>query len=176
VTGHSVLLVPVPELEPFVRERHEFYDPAWVSDDPAFTHAHVTALGPFLPYLDEVAAATVAEIAATTEPFDVALHRIATFANGCIHLVPDPELPFLELTARLVAAFPECPPYAGLHPGSRPHLTLDMTSELVTEGSTRRLLGDLLPAHFRADRLDLAWYEEGACRVLQSWKLGTASS
>jgi 2'-5' RNA ligase len=172
VPGHSVLVVPVPVLEPFVRERHEFYDGAWVSDDPAFTHAHITALGPFLPDLDDAAAATLARIAATTTPFDVALTRLDTFANGVIHLVPEPDLPFRDLTARLLEEFPECPPYGNQFPDTRPHLTLDRTSEEVTETSTRARLGDLVPFRFRAERLDLAWYEEGACRVLRSWPLG----
>lgn len=172
MSGHSVLLVPVPELEPFVRERHVFYDPAYVSDDPAFTHAHITALGPFLAEPDDAAVATVARIAAATEPFDVALHRLDTFPNGVIHLVPEPDQPFRDLTARLCAAFPQCPPYGNQFPAVDPHLTLDWTSETVSEGSTRQLLGDLVPAHFRAERLDLAWYEAGACRVLRSWALG----
>ena len=47
--GHAVLQIPVPELEPFVRQRHEHYDPHFVSTDPAFVHAHITVLGPFLP-------------------------------------------------------------------------------------------------------------------------------
>ena len=171
--GHSVLLVPVPELESFVRERHEFYDAAWVSADPAFTHAHITALGPFLPKPDDAAVASVARIAAATAPFDVALHRIDTFPNGVIHLVPEPDQPFRDLTAKLVAAFPECPPYGGQFPDTRPHLTLDRTSDHITEASTRGLLGDLVPASFRATRLDLAWYEAGGCRVLRSWPLGS---
>ena len=172
MSGHSVLVVPVPELEPFVRERHAFYDPAYVSGDPAFTHAHITALGPFLPDLDGEAEATVARIAAATPPFEVALSRIDTFPNGVIHLVPEPDLPFRDLTARLFAAFPECPPYGGQFPDTSPHLTLDWTSEHVSEASTRVLLGDLLPARCRVDRLDLAWYEADACRVLRSWPLG----
>jgi hypothetical protein len=172
VPGHSVLLVPVPELEPFVRARYEFYDDAWASEDPSFTHAHVTALGPFLPDLDSTAAATVARIAAATPPFDFALNRLDTFANGIIHLVPEPDLPFRDLTARLFAAFPECPPYRNEFPDTRPHVTLDRSSEHVTEASTRELLGDVLPARCRSDRLDLAWYEAGACRILRSWTLG----
>ena len=65
-TGHSVLQVPVPGLEPFVRARTEHYDTDYLSADPAFTHAHVTALGPFLPEVDDAAAATIAAIAAGT--------------------------------------------------------------------------------------------------------------
>ena len=167
-----MLVVPVPDLEAFVRERHAFYDPAWVSDDPAFTHAHITALGPFVPDLDSESAAEVARIAAVTAPFEIAMDRIDTFPNGVIHLVPDPDLPFRDLTARLVAAFPDCPPYGNQYPDTRPHLTLDWTSDTVSEASTRSLLGDLVPARCTVDRLDLAWYQEGGCRVLRSWSLG----
>jgi hypothetical protein len=49
MSGHTVLLVPVPGLEAFVRARTEHYDRDYVSPDPHFVHAHVTALGPFLP-------------------------------------------------------------------------------------------------------------------------------
>ena len=89
-TGHSVLQVPVPGLEPFVRSRTEHYDTDYLSADPAFTHAHVTALGPFLPEVDDEAAATVAAIVAETPAFSFTLERIATFPNGIIHLVPSP--------------------------------------------------------------------------------------
>lgn len=172
--GHSVLQVPVPPLEPWVRGRTAFYDTDYLSADLDFGHAHVTALGPFLPVLDETAAARVAEIAAATQPFDFTLARLGTFADGIIHLLPDPDGPFRLLTERLAAAFPQCPPYEGRF-APVPHLTLDARSELVTEASTRRSLGALLPARCRAERLDLAWYEPGGCRVLRSWRLGTGA-
>ena len=170
-TGHSVLQVPVPGLEPFVRARTEHYDTDYLSADPAFTHAHVTALGPFLPEVDDEAAATVAAIVAETPAFAFTLERIATFPNGIIHLVPEPDAGFRELTSRLAAAFPQCPPYAGRFADVRPHLTLDARADTVSEESTRALLGDLVPARCRAERLDLAWYQPGGCRVLRSWEL-----
>ena len=111
-------------------------------------------------------------IAATTGPFDFTLSRIAKFPNGIIHLVPDPDDAFRELTRRLAEAFPQCPPYAGEFADVRPHLTLDLRGTEVSEASTYALLGDLVPAACRATRLDLAWYEPGACRVLRSWDLG----
>ena len=170
-----MLVVPVPELEPFVRARTEHYDRAYLSADPAFTHAHVTALGPFRPRLDEQTADTVAEIAAGVEPFGFRLERIDTFPNGIIHLVPEPDGAFRELTARLVEAFPDCPPYAGEF-DPVPHLTLDLRSAEVTEESTRRLLDDLVPCTARATRLDLAWYQAGRCHLVTSWPLGTTSA
>jgi 2'-5' RNA ligase len=170
--AHSVLQIPVPALERFVRERTAHHDPSFVSSDPAFGHAHVTALGPFLPQLDDGAADKVAQIAAGTAPFDFSLDRVATFPDGVIHLVPDPEEPFRDLTARLVEAFPQCPPYGGQFDDVRPHLTLDATADGVDEGTVRAALGSVVPAACRAVRLDLAWWESGGCRVLRSWPLG----
>jgi 2'-5' RNA ligase len=169
--GHSVLLVPVPELEGFVRSRTAHYDADYVSADPAFMHAHITALGPFLEEVGAEAWAAVAAIAGDIRPFDFTLARLDTFPNGIIHLVPEPSDPFRSLTARLAAAFPECPPYGGEFDDVRPHLTLDLASDTVTEASTRASLR--LPVRARARRLDLAWYEPGNCHVVDSWRLGT---
>jgi hypothetical protein len=174
VTGHTVLQVPVPALEPFVLARTQHYDTDYVSADPDFVHAHVTALAPFLgeEALTGADLDVVADVAATTTPFDFVLRTVDTFPNGIVHLLPEPSGPFAALTATLWAAFPQCPPYAGRFGDVVPHLTLDALSDEVTERSTRRLVAPHLPARCRAERLDLAWYEPGACRVLRSWRLG----
>jgi len=164
----------MPALEPFVRSRWAHYAPDLLSTDPAYVHAHVTALGPFLPHLDAVTKVTLARIAADTTPFDVLLGEVEAFPDGVVHLVPEPAQGFLDLTARLIAAFPQCPPYAGAFPDSRPHLTLDALSEQVSVASTRAALGPLLPVRCRAERLDLAWYENGGTRLLASWALAGA--
>lgn len=173
--GHSVLQVPVPPLEPWVRARTAHYDTDYLSDDPAFTHAHVTALGPFAPHLDEATEQLVSAVAAQVAPFDYRLDRLDTFPNGIIHLVPEPADSFSRLTALLGAAFPQYPPYGGEFPPA-PHLTLDLRHSEVTEETTRALLGDLVPVTARAEWLDLAWYEAGACRLLRRWRLGGAVS
>jgi len=171
--GHTVLLVPVPELEPFVRARTEHYDRDYVSADPRFVHAHVTALGPFLhpDELDRESLAKVAEIAAATRSFDFMLKELGVFPNGIVHLLPRPTGPFESLTDRLWRAFPECPPYAGEFASVVPHLTLDAVSDSVTQESTRALVSPHLPVRCRAERLDLVWYAPGDCRVLHSWPL-----
>jgi 2'-5' RNA ligase len=170
--SHSVLQVPVPQLEPFIRARTEHYDPAYLSSDPAFTHAHVTALGPFVDELTDDVARRVAAIAAEAEPFGFVLApHLGRFTDGTLHLLPEPDERFRKLTARLAAEFPDFPPYAGeLDP--IPHLTVDRLSGDVTVASTLALLGDVLPATCRAERLDLAWYEPHASHVVASWTLG----
>jgi hypothetical protein len=172
--GHTVLQVPVPELEPFVSARTAHHDGDYVSTDPTFVHAHVTALAPFLgqPDLTADVLGRVSEIASRTEPFDFALETIDTFPNGIVHLLPEPSAPFAALTAQLWTAFPQCPPYAGAFADVVPHLTLDALSPDVTQDSTQQLVSEHLPARCRAERLDLAWYEPGRCRVLRSWRLG----
>ncbi|WP_330472813.1 2'-5' RNA ligase family protein [Terrabacter sp. C0L_2] len=174
--GHSVLQVPVPELEPFVLDRTRHYDTDYVSADPGFVHAHVTALAPFLdaPLLTSRVLARVAEIACATAPFDFTLDQVDTFPNGIVHLLPEPATPFATLTATLWDAFPQCPPYAGRFGDVVPHLTLDALCDDVTQESTRSLVAPHLPARCRAERVDLAWYEPGACRILHSWPLGGA--
>ncbi len=171
--AHSVLVVPVPPLEPYVRARWEHYDPSWVSRDPVFTHAHVTALAPFLTAPGEADLAAVERIAAATPAFDFVLSDVVAFPDGIVHAPPRPAGPFADLTARLWQEFPQCPPYDGRF-DVVPHLTLDRIDPAkgVDVARVRADLGGLLPAACRAERLELHWYDEGDCRVLRSWPLG----
>jgi hypothetical protein len=170
--GHSVLVVPVPQLEDFIRARTAHYDTDYLSSDPGFTHAHITALGPFLDLVSAAAVQAIAGIVNDVEPYEFTLAEMDTFPNGIIHLVPDPAEPFRELTQRLWEAFPSCPPYGGQFDDVRPHLTLDQRSDSITEASTRDLLGDAIPATCLAERLDLAWYDACNCHLVRSWRLG----
>lgn len=169
--GHSVLLIPAPPLEPFVRSRWEHYDPALVSTDPSFTHAHVTLLSPWMrePSPDDLA--TVANIVADTAAFGFELRQVAAFPDGIIHLRPEPVAPFTRLTERLCAAFPQCPPYAGRYAHVEPHLTLDLAAPGVTVASTLAALDGVLPAACAADRVELHWYQTGCCHVQRRWDL-----
>jgi hypothetical protein len=170
--AHTVLVVPVPELEPFVRERTTHYDASFLSTDPGFVHAHITALGPFVSDPSDADVAHVGRIAESTRPFDFGLATLGEFVDGTIHLLPEPTAPFARLTRRLASAFPQCPPYGGRYPELIPHLTLDQRSDSVDLESVREALGDTLPARCRADRLALHRYANHDCRVLAEWKLG----
>lgn len=162
----------MPAVESLVRDRYEHYDRTYLSADPAFTHAHITVLAPFLPVPDPAALALVSTILAETEPIAFTLRRLETFPNGVIYLAPEPAEPFRALTQRFVAAFPGCPPYGGAFADIVPHLTLDQRSAEVSVRSTRDRLGDTVPVTCVADRVDLAWYEPDRSRVLTSWPLG----
>ncbi|WP_203416760.1 2'-5' RNA ligase family protein [Jiangella ureilytica] len=162
-------------MESFVRDRYEHYDRAYLSADPAFTHAHITVLAPFLPAPDPAALGVVGAILAGTEPITFELRRLETFPNGVIYLAPEPAEPFRRLTERFVAAFPQCLPYGGAFADIVPHVTLDQRSAEVSVESTRDRLGTTVPVTCVADRVDLAWYEPHRCRVLTSWPLGGPS-
>ena len=173
MTGHSVLQLPVPALEEWVRARTAHYDDSFVSTDARFAHAHVTALGPFDPDPSPDTLARIADLAAGTAPVRVRLAELAQFPNGIIHVVPDPDDALRDLTARLVAAFPQWPPYGGeFGDDVVPHLTVDAASDEVSLSSTAGLLRDVLPVEVVLDRLQLAWWESGDCHVRQEWQLG----
>jgi hypothetical protein len=171
--GHTVLLVPVPELEPFVRERTAHYDAAWLSTDPTFVHAHVTLLAPFLAEpLDATSRARLEGVLGRHRAFSFDLSEVATFPNGIVHLLPDPAGAFRALTDDLVRAFPQCPPYAGQFPDPTPHLTLDLVHAGVTEAGVRAAVRPWVPAlGCVADRVQLTRYVAGGCRVLEEWAL-----
>ncbi|MBC2934235.1 2'-5' RNA ligase family protein [Nocardioides sp. zg-1228] len=173
MTGHSVLQLPVPALEEWVRERTAHYDAGFVSTDARFGHAHITALGPFAPSPTDADLGTVAAIAAATPPVAVRLARLDQFPSGIIHLVPEPDEALRDLTARLVAAFPAWPPYGGEFGSDvRPHLTVDAASDDVDLASTAARLADVVPVDVVLDRLQLAWWETDRCHVLAEWPLG----
>ncbi len=171
--GHSVLQLPVPALEEWVRSRTAHYDSGFVSPDPRFGHAHITALGPFDASPSSTTVETIGALAAATAPVTVRLADLAQFPNGIIHVVPDPADALRDLTARLVAAFPDWPPYGGeFGDDVQPHLTVDAASDRVDLASTARLLADVLPVTCVLERLQLAWWESGSCHVVREWSLG----
>lgn len=156
-----------------MRARTSHYDEGFVSSDPGFAHAHITALGPFDPRPSEQVLADIAAIAAATAPMVVRLSELAQFPNGIVHLVPSPADPLRALTLRLMAAFPSHPPYGGeFGTDLQPHLTVDAASEHVSLDSTRELLTGVVPVTCLLDRLQLAWWESGNCHVMSEWLLG----
>lgn len=170
--GHTVLAVPVPALDDVIRERTAHYDASFVSADPEFVHAHITLLGPWNPDPDAGDLETVAAIAAAAGPFPFRLAEIGEFPDGVIHLRPEPDGPFRELTSRLAAAFPQYPPYEGRYEHLVPHLTLDRRFGSVTPESVRTWLAGRLPVAAVASRIDLQWWANHDCRLLGTWPLG----
>lgn len=174
--GHTVLVVPVPELNDFVRARTEFYDASFLPADAGFVNAHITLLGPWIGAPTAADRAIVAAIARQVRPFDADLAEVAQFPDGTIHLVPSPAAPFTALTDLLVAAFPDHPPYGGAFDPPAPHLTLDRRTSTITVSSVRAALAPLLPTRTHVDRIDLQWWANDDCRLLASWPLGSSQA
>ncbi|MET3963486.1 2'-5' RNA ligase [Marmoricola sp. OAE513] len=170
--GHSVIVVPVPELDEVVRERTAFYDPSFVSTDPRFVHAHLTVLGPWVAKPSMADMARLAAIARATPAFEVELAEIGEFPDGLLSLLPEPDTSLRSLTAWVAAAFPDHPPYGGKFKDPVPHLTLDQRGADVTPESVLARVAHLLPLTVTVDRLDVQWWENDGCRVLGSVPLG----
>ena len=160
----------VPALEDWVRDRTRHYEPAFVSEDPGFPHAHVTVLAPF----PADALAEAAAIAASVAPFSFALERTAIFPDGTIHLVPEPDASLRALTAAARRSLPGVEPYWGRF-DPVPHLTLDRRGVGVTLESTAAAVAGSLPARASVTELILSWWEEGGCRVVGRFPLGRAA-
>ncbi|USQ80991.1 2'-5' RNA ligase family protein [Ornithinimicrobium faecis] len=173
--GHTVLAIPVPELDAFVRERTAHYDADYLAADPTFGQAHVTVLGPWVRSPTPADLAAVAQIASVARPFAYRLARLGTFPNGIIHLLPEPAGPFRALTGAVVERFPSHPAYGGLFPDVTPHVTLDAAGAGLDEQAVEEMLGDLIPVSCRAELLQLQWWQAGHCHVQASWHLGETS-
>lgn len=169
--GHSVLAVPVPPLDAHLREHTARHDPSFLSEDPGFSNAHVTLLGPWLPAPTDADLDRVGEVVAAQSNFEVSFARVAAFPDGVLHLVPEPAGPFRRLTALLAAAFPETPPYGGRYAEVVPHLTVDHALTGADADSVTADLGALLPVRITVDRVDLQWWGNHRCRLLHSWRL-----
>ena len=117
----SALIVRVPEAEACVGELRHCLDASARLGVPA----HITLLFPFMPSqritgaVLRQAEAALAEVPA----FSFRLHEVARFP-ATAYLAPEPEEPFIALTAALVCAFPAYPPFRGEHAAVVPHLTV----------------------------------------------------
>ena len=120
MSGRSGVIVRIrlpPELEE-LRQRHDPVAPTGVP-------AHVTVLFPFLATSELTPAVRrrLAGICRQVRPFDVRFEDAGRFPS-VLWLAPSPAGPFIDLTERVAAAFPDHPPYEGAHADIVPHLTL----------------------------------------------------
>lgn len=171
--AHTVLFVPVPGLEPYVRRRHAQEGPEWLSPDPGHTHAHITVLGPFVPEGELTAEIDVdlAGLFAAAPAFDFVLEQIRVFPSGLVYLHPEPAEGFVQLTAALAARFPAYPPYAGDF-APVPHLSLCALAPGRDLEVVRDELASLLPVEARADEVRLVRYAEDDTGTLRTYRLG----
>lgn len=162
------MILPVPGLEAVVARHRKDLDVAASWGVPA----HVTVLYPFVrpgavdrAVLDRLRAALAAVPA-----FHCTFALTGWFGEDVLWLRPDPDEPFRALTQAVWAAFPECPPYGGVHGDDIvPHLTV---GEARRAGPARlrdaeaSVLADLP----RSVHVSHAWLIQGTDEP-QSWRL-----
>ncbi len=113
--------------------------------------AHVTVLYTFraAEEIDDGVVARLAEICRRTPAFELTFLRTSRFP-GVVWLAPEPRDPIDALTAALVEAFPDCPPYGGRHRDPEPHLTVAIQPNEARLGRAERTLRRRLARPVRA--------------------------
>jgi 2'-5' RNA ligase len=138
--GSTAIVVLTPEVEPLVGAIYRAHSGAGAD---AMT-PHVTLLVPFVRSgeLDREVDVRLRRVFAAVAPFEYKLTRLERFRGGILYLAPEPSRPFVELTAALWSAFPDYPPYEGIHDEVVPHLTV---AESRDEELLARLAVELQP-------------------------------
>jgi 2'-5' RNA ligase len=118
--GESAIIVPV-QVPVAVNRLRDRMDPSAAQGVPA----HVTLIYPFMPVdmLKDDVRRQVEQIIASEAAFPFTLASIGRWPN-VVYLAPEPIAPFRRLTQALADAYPDYPPYSGVHEDVVPHLTI----------------------------------------------------
>jgi 2'-5' RNA ligase len=118
--GESAIIVPV-NVPVGVNRLRDRMDPSAADGVPA----HITLIYPFMPpsELKDDVRRRIEEIIAGEPSFPFILKQVRRWP-AVVYLEPQPDEPFRRLTAALAGAFPEYPPYEGVHEEIVPHLTV----------------------------------------------------
>jgi 2'-5' RNA ligase len=129
--------VPVP-----VRRLRDRMDPSAAQGVPA----HVTLIYPFMhpAAMDEATRRRLEQIIAAEPAFSFALTRVGRWPD-VVYLAPDPDEPFRRLIAALTDAFPDYPPYGGVHDEVVPHVTVAADPRPDWLDAAERALPAMLP-------------------------------
>lgn len=175
--AHSLVVVPVPEVDALVRRRLATVSPGHVPRAPDDPVAHITLLAPFVERagLTDGVLAELRWFFADVTPFGFGLTHVARFPGGTVYLAPDPAAPFRHLAQALARRFPEHPPYGGAFDDVVPHLTLPLLPGERTE-DVERELDVRLPVAAHAREAALLWWEDGDTRTLETFPFGTSAA
>jgi 2'-5' RNA ligase len=144
-----------------LRARH---DPSGAFAVPA----HITLLGPFL-LVAELSAGVLERLRALLAgeaPVAVAFREARRFP-GTLYLAPEPPEPFARLTQLLWDAWPDHPPYGGIHEEVVPHLTVGhhlgedelpgLEAELATRLPVETVLDHAVLLAYDREALEAIW-------------------
>jgi hypothetical protein len=174
---HSLLSVPVPELDALVRARLRLRSPDEVPADDDDPVAHVTLLNPFADR-DALTEGVLSELRwffADVTPFTFTLTSVNRFPGGTVYLAPTPATPFRQLTHELFRRFPEFPPYGGAFDDVVPHLSVPLLAGETPE-SVQLEVGPRLPVTAQAREAALFWWEPGCCGTIETFPFGTSAA
>lgn len=161
VTGHSLLVVPLPGLVSVVPPLGR-----------GATVPHIPLVDPFTDptRIDEGVLAELLEYFADVVPFAVRLTDLSQYPGGSPYLAPEPTAPFRHLTQGLLRLFPELP-----RPRPRfelvPHLGVELTPGEDLE-RLREQLQPWLPVATLARQAAL-WSRDEGVRTLATFPFGT---
>lgn len=165
VTGHSLLVVPLPGLASVVPPLGR------ASQVP-----HVPLVEPFadLAALDEGAISELRGFFADVVAFGFDLTELSQFPGGAPYLAPKPAAPFRHLTLGLQRLFPELPRRRGTF-DLVPHMTVALgpgqgLDELHAE------LAPWLPVTTLAREAALWWQSDEGVRTLATFPFGTSAA
>jgi len=165
--AETAIVVLVPEAEPLIGPHRRLH----TAEGAHGMDAHVTLLYPFVDSseLDMQRLADVSAALAAFEAFDFVLATATRFpANPAVLcLRPDPDEPFRAMTAALVAAFPDHPPYGGKYAEVIPHATVAIGQDALLDELERGLAGSL-PIAARAVEATLFEHVAGRWNPLAS--------
>ena len=131
---------------------------------------HVTVLAPFADPGDAPAIERLRAVAARHRPMDLWFRTVSQFGpGGAVWLVPEPEEQVMALVADVVAAFPDHPPYGGLHGEPIPHLTVTVDGADATVAEVRAALAEQGPLEVVVGELGL-WQRDDD----EAWRLVVA--
>ena len=154
----SGLIVAVPEAEPVVGAHRRRLDANAALGVPA----HVTALFPFAAPADLTAdvLARVARVVGAVPVFDHRFTGTGWFGDDVLWLAPEDPAPFVELTGRLYAEFPDHPPFGGVFADVVPHLTVGHRHPRAVLADAERAVRAGLPVTGTATAVELLTQDE----------------
>jgi 2'-5' RNA ligase len=173
----STLAILVPEAEGLVRTFRDRYDPAAKAGMPA----HITLLYPFKSpnEIDGLVLDTLSQFFSRFQPVKFSLTTINHFPGETLHLVPEPESPFRELTLGIWRRYPETPPYRGRYSTVIPHLTVAERSGLISDQELAEVTREFeqaaqgrLPIRAEAAEVTLMDSRSGRWEINTTFRLG----
>ena len=172
----SALLAVVPEAEPYVEHLRQQYDPVASLGMPA----HITLTVPFMPpdLIAESELEVLEQIFGAAAPFEFTLSEVRCFPETA-YLSPSPPEPFVDLVERILARFPEYPPYGGIYSEAVPHLTIaDKSARFAAEA--KQIVSETLavrgPIVALCTKVDLYEDSSGTWSPFARFKLGRGAA